>query len=53
MNPKIKKFFYGKQTRYTIYKHIKEYLESKLPNAVFTFFVNCHDSHLYLDGVEV
>ncbi len=28
MNPKIKKFFYGKQTRYTIYKHIKEYLES-------------------------
>ena len=28
MNPKIKKFFCGKRKRYTIYKHIKEYLES-------------------------
>ena len=27
-NPKIKKFFHGKQNRFTIYKHITEYLES-------------------------
>ena len=28
VNPKISKFFQGKQKRYTVYKHITEYLES-------------------------
>ena len=27
-NPKMKKFFQGKQNRFTVYKHITEYLES-------------------------
>ena len=27
-NPKLKKFFHGKQNRLTVYKHITEYLES-------------------------
>lgn len=38
---------------YAYFTTAKEYVESKHPNAVVTFFVNCHDSHLYLDGVEV
>lgn len=38
---------------YAYFITAKEYVESKYQNAVVTFYVNCHDSYLYLDGVEV
>lgn len=38
---------------YAYFITAKEYVESKYPNAVVTFYVNYHDSYLYLDGVEV
>ena len=38
---------------YAYFTTAKAYVESKYPNAAVTFYVNCHDSYLYLDGVEV
>lgn len=38
---------------YAYFSSVKEYVNKKYPNAQIDFYVNCNDSHLYYDGMEV
>ena len=38
---------------YAYFSSAKEYVNKKYPNAQIDFYVNCNDSHLYYDGMEV
>lgn len=38
---------------YAYYSSAKEYVNNEYPYAQIDFYVNCHDSHLYYDGMEI